>query len=85
MEIDRTNILIIFNRSQINQEGKNIPELPFSNPSRRNRPQNNVSCYAGHGDRSNAISDWSTPTRPHGYWPPCNALLTQWGGGGSMY
>ena len=33
--------------SQINQEGKNIPELPFSNPSRRNRPQNNVSCYAG--------------------------------------
>ena len=38
--------------SQINREGKNIPELPFSNPSRRNRPQNNVSCYAGNGDRS---------------------------------
>jgi hypothetical protein len=33
--------------------------------------------YAGHGDWSNAISDRSTPTRPHEHSPPCNALLTQ--------
>jgi hypothetical protein len=63
--------------SQINREGKNIPEESFHSPIRPDETGLKITFHV-------------TPVmvnshEPHGYSPPCNALLTQWGGGGSMY